>query len=380
MVRTGMAEQAGKPVADAPEAPASTALQVAPGPHLSDRRQTTRRMMLDVLIAMVPLAAVSLWIFRWYAARQLAICIASCVAAETLLTLARRRAVPIGDLSAVVTGAVLAFSLPGPAPWYVGVVGGFAAIGLGKVIFGGLGQNLFNPAMVGRAFVMITFTAALAAGGYAFSRPEGADPDAAVYTNADLGVVDALTRATPMTEWHVNRKVTPLWRLVRGDTNGSLGETSAIACLLGGLYLLVRRTAAWRIPAGMLAAATVCSLLATRAASVELLSLAVTGRFAEAGRLLAAQWTVLHDLAGGALLFGAFFIATDPVSSPLTPRGRWAFGIGAGALVMLIRTFSRYPEGVMFSVLLMNAVSPLINRWTIPRPVGGPAPAPGGKA
>ncbi len=320
------------------------ALHIAPSPHVSSGAMTTRKMMIDVLLALAPVVAVSIYVFRLYAVKQIAICVASCMAAEAIFTRIRRRPVSLGDFSAVVTGLILALSLPGTAPWYVGVIGSFAAIGLGKVVFGGLGQNIFNPAMVGRAFVMIAFTATLAAGGY-------------VDTESS---VQAITQATPMTDAFKGGNVQPglLWRLFVGATNGSLGETSAVACLLGGLYLCVRRTAAWQIPAGVILSA---------GAIAGVLNLTD----------LNAQWTALHHLLGGALLFGAFFIATDPVSSPLTPKGRWAFGLGLGSLVMLLRCLSAYPEGVMFAVLLMNSLVPLINRWTIPKPVGGPVPVKG---
>jgi len=314
-------------------------VEVAPGPHILSGTLTTHRMMIDVLIALSPVVATSLYVFGWYAFRQLAICIVSCLAAEAVFTAARRRTITIGDCSAAVTGAILALSLPATAPWYIAVLGSVAAIGLGKFVFGGLGQNIFNPAMVGRAFVMFAFAGAMGASGYV-------DPASAV---------DAVTQATPMDVFKHAGKVTPLWNLLWGTTNGSLGETGAIACIVGGLYLCIRRTASWRIPAGVILAA---------------------GAIAGLRNLmnLSAEWTVLHDLAGGALLFGAFFIATDPVTSPLTGRGKLIFGAGIGALVMLMRTCSGFPEGVMFSVLLMNAVVPLINRWTIPRPVGGRPP------
>jgi len=315
-------------------------LEVAPAPHIADRSLTTRRMMLDVLIGLVPVTVAAVWVFRVYAVRQLAICIASCVVAEVIFTAVRRRAVSVGDFSAVITGAILAFSLPGTAPWYVGVIGSFVAIGIGKIVFGGLGQNIFNPAMVGRAFVMIAFPAALGASGYVLAG----------------GSVEAITQATPMTAYKQMHQVTPLAALFWGDTNGSLGETSAAACIIGGLYLCLRRTASWQIPAGVILSA---------------------GVLAGVGNILHpdAQWTALHHLLGGALLLGAFFIATDPVTSPLTPKGKWIFGIGIGALVMLTRVFSGYPEGVMFSILLMNSLVPLINRWTVPQPLGGPVPA-----
>ena len=197
-------------------------------------------------------------------------------------------------------------------------------------------MNLFNPAMVGRAFVMIAFASVLAAAGY-----------------QDAGsTVDAVTQATPLDAFKQTGASVPLTALFFGLTNGSLGETSALACLIGGLYLCIRRTASWEIPVGVI------------------LSVTVLRGHRQPGqpgcRLDGSYITCL----GGSLLFGAFFIATDPVSSPMTPKGKLIFGVGVGALIMLLRLFSGYPEGVMFAVLLMNALTPLINRWTIPKPLG----------
>lgn len=319
-------------------APSAPALSVAPGPHIASGSLTTRRMMLDVLLAALPLIAVSLYLFRHFAAFQIGIGVASALVAERLFGGMRRRPSTLGDGSAAVTGLILGLSLPATAPWYVGVIGAFAGIGFGKAVFGGLGQNIFNPAMVGRAFVMIAFPVALGA---------------SAYVAPTLGV-DAVTQATPLTAFKMLGQTTGLGPLFLGLTNGSIGETSALAALIGGLYLCARGTAAWRIPAGAIAA------LLVLAGAPDLFR--------------AAPWTFAHHLSSGAFLFGAFFIATDPVSSPLTPKGQWIFGAGFGALVLLIRVFSGYPEGVMFSILLMNAVTPLINRWTIPTPVGGPVP------
>lgn len=335
-----MAAAPDKPETEAPaDTTPETELRVAPGPHLVNTSLTTRRMMVDVLIALAPVVLAGLWMFRGGLLVQLLICVVSCAAAEALFTYMRRRPLPLGDFSAVVTGAILGLSLPSGAPWYVGVIGSFAAVGLGKVVFGGVGANLFNPAMVGRAFVMIAFPAALGASAYVL--PESG--------------IAGLTAATPLTAMKQTGASAPLLDLFLGLTNGSVGETSALACLLGGAYLVIRRTASWEIPAGIVAAVLVLGGIGdlTRGAS---------------------DWTVLHHLCSGSLLFGAFYIATDPVSSPLTPRGKWIFGIGVGALVLLIRSLSGYPEGVMFSVLLMNAVTPLINRWTVPVPVGGSVP------
>jgi electron transport complex protein RnfD len=330
---------------EAPPAEPAGLLHVAPAPHVSSRRLTTRRMMLDVLIGLVPVIVASVWVFRGYAVRQMVICVASAVVAEVIFTGMRRRPISIGDFSAAVTGLILAFSLPPTAPWYVDVIGAFVAIGIGKAVFGGLGQNIFNPAMVGRAFVMVCFASLMGASAYV-------DPHS---------TVDVMTQATPLTAARqMAPNAGPQWSLLLplllGNTNGSLGETSALACLIGGLYLCLRRTSSWEIPAGVL------------------LAVAVIGGL---GDLIHPNhpFTVLHHLLGGALMLGAFFIATDPVTSPLTSRGKFIFGAGVGALVMLMRAWSGYPEGVMFSVLLMNSIVPLINRGTIPRPVGGPVPA-----
>jgi electron transport complex protein RnfD len=313
-----------------------TAIHVAPSPHVFSTQLTTKIMMRDVIIALTPVIIAAIYLFAWLAVKQLVICVAACMAAETVFIHLRKRSISLNDLSALVTGILLGLSLPASAPWYVGCIGSAVAMGIGKMVFGGLGMNIFNPAMVGRAFVMIAFAGDLAASGYV-------DPGSGV---------DIISQATPLTAFKQSGASTALASLFWGQTNGSLGETSAAACLLGGIYLCVRRTASWEIPASVVISVVV---------------------IAGAANLYhpAASWTALHHLLGGALLFGAFFIATDPVTSPLTPKGKWIYGAGIGALVMVLRLFSGYPEGIMFAVLLMNAVTPLINRWTIPRPFGG---------
>ncbi len=323
-----------------PESPESAErapeIHVAPSPHIFSMGMTIRGMMRDVLIALVPPVAAAVYFFHWYAVRQLLICVAACLAAEALFVRMRGRHLSLGDLSGAVTGVILALSLPATAPWYVGCIAAVVAMGVGKTVFGGLGMNIFNPAMVGRAFVMIAFAGSLAASGY---------------VGSGLGV-DILSQATPLTAYKQLGVTAPLAGLFWGAVNGSIGETSALACLLGGLFLCLRRVASWEIPAGVLT------------------SVLVIGGAVNLAHL-SEGWTVAHEFSSGALLFGAFFIATDPVTSPLTARGKWIFGLGIGALVMLLRLFSGYPEGVMFAVLLMNALTPLINRWTIPRPFGG---------
>ena len=180
---------------------------------------------------------------------------------------------------------------------------------------------------------------------------------AGAYVNASQKIA-VLTQATPL---DAAKKAADgltdfpdLWPLFLGTHNGSLGETSALAALIGGLYLVIRRTASWEIPAGIILAAAVFGGLCNYAGLTPL--------------------SVLQQLSAGALIFGAFFIATDPVTSPLTPKGKFIFGVGVGIFIIIFRVFSGYPEGVMFAVLLMNGAAPLINRWTIPRPFGGPMP------
>lgn len=349
-----MADDNAKQPSDVSPVPTPT-IHVAPSPHLSDYDFTTKRMMLDVLIGLAPAFAISLFVFRWFAVFQLGISVLTCIFVEAITSRMRGRPIPTGDYSAVVCGTILAFSLPCGAPWYVPVIGAAVAIGLGKAAFGGLGFNLFNPAMVGRAFIMLSFAQAMGAGGYVQQQSE----------------ITVLTQATPLS---VTKQVagnmlagndvpqelqaqlaesTRLWDLFIGRTNGSIGETSTLALLLGGVYLCLRRVAAWQIPLSMIAGGIVCGGL--------------------------AQWmgltpvSVLHQLASGAFILGAFFIATDPVTSPMAPRGRAIFGFGVGAFTILIRVLSGYPEGVMFAILLMNSMTPLINRWTIPKPLGAVA-------
>jgi Na+-translocating ferredoxin:NAD+ oxidoreductase subunit D len=346
-----------------PDPPGETAgpttgsmLQIAPAPHLVDGRLNTRRIMIDVIIALLPATLISFVVFRWYAVTQVGLCVLSCVGTEWLVNRWLGRPRTVGDGSAVVTGLILGLSLPWSSSWYVGVLGSVVAIVLGKVVFGGLGCNIFNPAMVGRAFVMLNFASQM--GGAAY-----------VAIDSDIDVV---TRPTPLTlakqfaadltagrvsagDAHVQLEAAEnIWALLVGQANGSLGETSALAILLGGCYLLARRAISWEIPAGMIL---------------------VTFLFMEIGHF--AQLThigALNHLINGSLLFGAFFIATDPVTSPVTRWGQLIYGAGVGLFVVVIRLFSSYPEGVMFAVLLMNAASPLLDRWTIPKPFGGPVP------
>jgi electron transport complex protein RnfD len=327
-------------------------------------------MMIDVLLATVPLIGWAVFQFGWGAVLQLAVCVGGCVVAEAGFTAMRGRSPlrAITDISAVVTGVILALSLPCTAPWYVGFIGACVAVGIGKVVFGGLGQNIFNPAMVGRAFVMICFAGAMAAGAYEVPMADPEDEPVDVISQATpMSVLktrikdrkEAAAEGSPVSQEDDEESPVSIAWMYLGNVNGSIGEVSTLACLIGGLYLCWRRTAAWEIPLGvLLASGAVTSLVHLLGGGAGLSMLDFLG----------------FHMFGGALVFGAFYIATDPVSSPITPKGRWAFGIGLGLFIMLFRMMSTFPEGVMFAVLMMNAIVPLINRWTIPTPVGGPVP------
>ena len=312
------------------------AIHVAPSPHILDTGAATKKVMMDVIISLIPVIAVSVFLFRLYAVKQILLSTLSCLLAEFIFEKMRGKSITINDFSAAVTGIILAFSLPPAAPWYTTVIGAFAAIGLGKVLFGGVGMNIFNPAMVGRAFAIMAFTGILGA---------------SAYTNLK-GTIDAVSGATPLTALKYSGVHTALSNLFWGTTPGSLGETSVVACVIGGLFLIYRKAASWEIPASVIATVAIISGI------VDLIG-GHSGVF------------FYSHLFGGATMFGAFFIATDPVTSPLAFKGKVVFGIGVGFLTMIMRMYSGYPECFMFAILLMNAVTPLINRWFIPTPLGG---------
>jgi len=328
-------------------------LRVSCAPHISEPF-STRSVMIDVIIALVPVMAAAACFFRAYALVLISTCVISSVAAEWLCNLIRKKPSSLGDFSAVVTGIILALSLPPAFPIWAAVIGSCFAIAIGKMVFGGLGSNIFNPAMVGRAFLTVCFGMLMTT----WTVP--ATIDGKMPTIAPENTLDARTQATPLA-WSkqaiksgkgamiVDEQIKAMFT---GEIGGCLGETSALALLLGGAYLLIRRTINVHIPLAILASAFV---------------------FATVGWLINSDACVLplsHLLSGGILL-GAFFIATDPVTAPLTAKGMWIFGIGVGTITMLIRVVGEYPEGVMYSVLLMNAVTPLIDRFCRLVPAGG---------
>jgi electron transport complex protein RnfD len=312
---------------------------------------TTPRIMREVLAAALLVLLAACWNFGISALFVVAAACAGAAGCEWVFTRAEKPS-PLRDTSAVTTGVLLGLTLPPALPLWMAFLGGLAAVGLGKLVWGGLGQNLFNPALVGRAFLQAAFPTAIttwtapAAQGSRWSLPDSLF--AAPLMRAD---VDGVSAATPLGLAKFEHQLTDAGPLFIGQTAGSLGETSAALLLLLGLVLALRRSFDWRLP--------VSTLL-----SVALLSQGLHWLLPDA-----APPATFMLLSGG-LLFAAVFMVTDPVTTPTTPRGAWLFGAGTGALVVLIRLFGGLPEGVMYAVLLMNALTPHINRRTQRRPFG----------
>lgn len=305
-------------------------LTISHSPYLNSKINTSS-VMLQVILALLPATAAAIYFFGQKAALLILNCLLSAIITEAIISRIRKKPSSICDYSAALTGLLLALILPPQTKWYAATLGSIFAILAGKHIFGGLGSNIFNPALIGRAFLMAAYPKMLTT----FTAPNS---------------VDALTCATPLTLRKFSHTLTPTIDLFLGKISGSIGETSAICLIIGGLYLLIRKIADWRIPLSLLAAVTIISTLAFM--------------------LNPLNGTILFHLFSGGLLMGVFFMATDPVTTPVTKKGRYIFGVGCGLLTMIIRYFSGLPEGVMYSILFMNAFTPLINRYTKPKPFG----------
>ena len=297
--------------------------------------------MRDVVIALMPALVVSTVVFGADVLRVTALSVAACVAFEYLIQkFLVRGAVTVTNWSAAVTGVLLAFNLPASIPWWIVVIGAFVAIAIAKMTFGGLGKNPFNPALVGRVFLLIAYPVQMTT----FPMPVN-------------GAFDALSGATPLAavKHGAAADVLGVQELRLGNMPGSMGEVAALALLCGFVYLLWRRVITWQIPV------TVLATMALFAFVVALCS----------GESGAALWQLplFHVLAGGAIL-GAVFMATDYSTSPMTVRGGVIFAVGIGAITMCIRLWGAYPEGMSFAILIMNACVPLINKYVKPKRFG----------
>ena len=302
-------------------------LHISVSPHIHGKKSTTG-IMLDVILALLPASVAGVLLFGLSALWVIATCVITAVACEALFNLIVKKEQTVGDLSAIVTGLLLALNLPANIPLWQAAVGTIFAIIVVKCIFGGLGHNIVNPAITARVFMLIAF----------------GSMTAAVFPTG----MDATAGATPLSVLAKGETV-ELMDLFLGKCGGALGETSALALLIGGIYLLARRVISWHIPVSFIGSAFLLSLLV------------------EKGDATAALAWILS----GGLFIGVIFMATDYVTSPTTAKGKLIFGIGAGVITVLVRSFGTYPEGVSFAILLMNIVNPYIDSLYTRKVFGG---------
>ena len=311
---------------------------ITSSPHLRDK-DSTRSIMRDVIIALLPASLAGIYYFGIRTLLVMAATVAACVISEFLCRKMMKREQTIQDLSAVVTGLLLALNLPPQVPIWIAVVGGAIAIFIVKQLFGGIGQNFMNPALTARAMLLISWPVAMTK--WMAPRP------GSIFETT----VDAVSSVTPIEAMEWTSTPPSYMDMFLGNISGSIGEISKAAILIGAIYLLVRRVIKPIIPL-------------TFIGTVALFTWIFGGDSWFTGDVLG------HILSGG-LIFGAFFMATDYTTSPLSCKGKIIFGIGAGILTSIIRLWGGYPEGVSFGILLMNVVTPLIDRYTIPRSFGG---------
>jgi len=340
---------------------AVTKLKIGTGPYIK-HPMTLPRIMRTVLYSALPICVFSVYLFGISSLLLILTTALTCVATEQFWSTISKKGITVNDWSAAVTGVLLALTLPPGFPLWMAGVAGFFAIVFGKIAFGGLGQNIFNPALMGRIFVQAAFPVAMTTWVPPFALHRFTETIPSTFTlpfSIPTSIanwlatiqVDGFTGATPLTLFKFQHIASDPFAMATGFTSGSTGETCAILIILCGAYLCSQKIADWRIPLSVLSGAI------------------LTGTIFY---LVNAQTypDPLFILTSGGLLFGAFFMATDPVGAPITPRGRIIFGLFIGFLVMMIRLFGSWPEGVMCAILWGNAVSPIINQLTQPKPYG----------
>ena len=317
-------------------------LVVSPSPHVHGSL-TTPRVMLDVVLALLPALAISTWIFGWRVLGVTFVSVACCVVFEYLIQhFMLKGPLTISNWSAIVTGMLLAFNLPVSIPLWMVAVGALVAIGVGKMTFGGLGKNPFNPALVGRVFMLFSFPVAMTTFPQLADAATGATPLSAIKGALASGMT--VHEALATVNWSYSD-------LLVGFKSGSFGEVSAIALVLGFVWLLVRRVITWHIPVYVLGTIIIFTGILWGVNPDAYMS------------------PIFHILTGGALL-GAIFMATDYVTSPMTHGGMLIYSIGIGVITVLIRIWGQYPEGMSFAILIMNSVVPLIDKYVRPRRFG----------
>ena len=305
------------------------AYNMGPSPHIRTS-ETVDKVMLDVIIALMPALLMAVYVFKTKALIVTAVSVIFCMLTEFVFNKMRKKECTLHDKSAIVTGLLFAFVIPVDMSLPFVAIGAIVSIALGKMFFGGLGCNIFNPALVGRAFVQASWPVAITT----FSLDGVAGPT----------MLDAMKRGLPMSEVLIGEGNMYVQALI-GKMGGCLGETSAIAILLGGAYLIYKKQIDWKMP------------------------LVIIGTVAVFTTLLGAKDPVMQIISGG-LLLGAFFMATDMVTSPVSTKGKLIYAFGIGFLISMIRMKGGYPEGTAFSILIMNGVVPLINRYTMPKKFG----------
>lgn len=323
----------------------SKLLTVSPSPHVHSS-DSTQKIMYRVVYAMIPALLWSVFVFGFDALRVTLIAVVACLAFEYLIQKYLMKVKPsVTDGSALITGILLAFNVPANLPWWIIIIGALAAMGIGKLSFGGLGNNIFNPALVGRVFLLISFPVQMTS--WPVNKQAGID---AITAATPLGLLkEGVKNGTPISDIaglpHLND-------VMLGNIGGSLGEISAILLIIGGIYMLWKKVITWHIPV---------SILLTVAVISGIFWMIDPAVFVNPG---------YHLLTGG-LMLGAVFMATDMVTSPMTAKGQIIYGIGIGVITISIRMFGAYPEGISFAILIMNAVTPLLNYYIKPKRFGG---------
>ncbi|MBE6607418.1 MAG: RnfABCDGE type electron transport complex subunit D [Ruminococcaceae bacterium] len=298
---------------------------VSSSPHITARK-TTHTVMRDVLISLAPASIAAIVIFGWYSLALITVCIAAAVLSEFLFNIVCKKEQTICDLSAAVTGLILALNLPTSVALWQAAIGSVVAIVVVKCLFGGIGQNFANPAIVARIVLFLSFSDSMA------KNP-----------TPTFTLVDSVSGATPLAVLSgLEGELPSMTQLIFGLYGGAIGETCSIALIIGLIYLLCRKVITWHIPITFIATVAILTLGANP----------------------------IYQVLSGGLLIGAIFMATDYVTSPATPWGKVIFGIGCGLITVLIRVFGNYPEGVSFGILLMNILTPYIEKWTVRRPLG----------
>ncbi|WP_319228891.1 RnfABCDGE type electron transport complex subunit D [Draconibacterium orientale] len=323
----------------------SKLLTVSPSPHVHSS-ESTQKIMLRVVYAMIPAMIWGIYMFGLDAVRVGLISVLSCLAIEFLIQKYIMKVKPsLTDGSALITGVLLAFNVPASLPWWIIIIGAIAAMGVGKLSFGGLGSNVFNPALVGRVFLLISFPVQMTS--WPVTRMMEVD---AVSAATPLAVIkEGIKNGIPVSQL---QGLPNLSDMAIGFNHGSMGEISAILLIIGGLYMLWKKVITWQTPV-----------------SIILTVLVVSGIFWLINPEMYVN-PVYHVITGG-LMLGAIFMATDMVTSPMTGKGQLIYGVGIGLITISIRMFGAYPEGISFAILIMNAFVPLINMYIKPKRFGG---------